>query len=183
MLILHGDNQVASRQALLAAKEGRPILEFTGSDISLDKLVNAVETNSLFGQANTAVIEGIFSQRVSANKKTIVEYLESHQDSDILIWESKDVSSQIKNFKNIQKFDLPKYIFGFLDNPTISGLHQVLQTMPPEQILASLATRAYKRANTKWLQELLTLDYQLKTGSRPYDLTTALELWCAKLTN
>ncbi len=180
MLILHGDNQIASRQALLTAKEGRPILEFMGSNLSLDQLVNAVETNSLFGQANTVVIEGIFSQRVSSNKKSITEYLESHQDSDIIVWESKDISSQVKNFKNIQKFDLPKYIFSFLDNPTIPGLHQVLQTMPPEQILASLATRAYKRVNTKWLQELLVIDYKLKTGALPYDLTTALELWVAK---
>lgn len=181
MIILHGDNQVVSRQALLAAREGKPVLEFMGSDLSLDPLVNAVETDSLFGQANTVIIEGIFSQRVSVNKKTIVEYLESHQNSDIIIWESKDVSTQLKNFKNIQKFDLPKYIFNFLDNPTISGLHQVLQTMPAEQILASLGTRAHKRANIKWLQKLLTIDYQLKTGNLPYDLTTALELWCAKL--
>lgn len=181
MIILHGDNQVASRQALLKAKEGKSILEFIGSNLLLNQLVNAVETNSLFGQANTVIIEGIFSLRVSANKKSIVEYLESHQDSDVIIWESKDVSTQLKNFKNIQKFDLPKYIFSFLDSPTIPGLQQVLQTMPPEQILASLATRAHKRANTKWLQELLAIDYKLKTGALPYDLTTALELWCAKL--
>lgn len=149
--------------------------------MSLDQLVNAVETNSLFGQANSVIIEGIFFQRPSANKKILTEYLELHQGSDIIIWESKDVTSQLKNFKNIQKFDLPKYIFSFLDNPSVSGLHQVLQTMPVEQILASLGTRAYKRVNTKWLQELLTIDYKLKTGALPYDLTAALELWCAKL--
>lgn len=175
MIILHGNNQVASRQALLAAKEGRPVLEFMGSDLSLDQLVNAVETNSLFGQANTVVIERAFA------KKEISEYLAKNQDKDIIIWEPKDVSTKVKDFKNVQKFDLPKYIFGFLDNPTISGLHQVLQTMPAEQILASLATRAHKRANTKWLQELLAIDYKIKTGVLPYDLATALELWCAKL--
>ncbi|MEK7091078.1 MAG: hypothetical protein AAB887_01045 [Patescibacteria group bacterium] len=180
-MILHGDNQVASRQALLAAKEGKPTLEFMGSDLSLDQLVNAVETNSLFGQANTVIIEGLFSQRPSTNKKVIIEYLESHQDSDIIIWEGKDVTSQLKNITSVKIFDLPKYIFSFLDSPTISGLHQVLQTMPAEQIMASLATRAHKRANTKWLQELLAIDYKLKTGALPYDLATALELWCAKL--
>lgn len=180
MIILHGDNQVASRQALSTIKLGKSILEFMGSDLSLDGLINAVETNSLFGQANTVIIEGIFSQRVSTNKKLIAEYLETHQNSDIIIWEPKDVSSQIKNYKNIQKFDLPKHIFDFLDNPTLSTFHLALNTTEPEVLFASLATRAYKRANTKWLQELLTLDYQLKTGSLPYDLTTALELWIAK---
>ena len=181
MLILHGDNQVASRQALLAAKEGKPILEFMGSDLTLDHLVNAVETNSLFGQANTVIIEGIFSQRPSTNKKAAVEYLEAHPDADIIIWEGKDVTTQLKNFKSVQKYDFPKYIFSFLDSPTISGLHQVLQTMPAEQILASLATRAHKRANTSWLKSLLDLDYKLKTGALPYNLAAALELWCAKL--
>ncbi|KKU96026.1 MAG: hypothetical protein UY27_C0005G0003 [Candidatus Gottesmanbacteria bacterium GW2011_GWA1_48_13] len=181
MLILHGANQVASRSAFLIAKEGKPILQFMGSDLTLDQLVNAVETNSLFGQVNTVVIEGIFSQRPSTNKKAILDYFESHQDADIIIWESKDVTSQVKNFKNVQKFDLPKYIFAFLDNPTVLGLQQVLQTMPPEQILASLATRGYKRVNTKWLASLLDLDFKLKSGILPYDLTTALELWCAKL--
>ena len=114
-------------------------------------------------------------------QKEIVEYLINNQDKDIIVWEPKDLSAKVKNFKNVQKFDLPKYIFSFLDNPTVPGLHLVLQTMPAEQIMASLATRAHKRANTKWLQELLTIDYKLKTGTLPYDLTVALELWCAKL--
>lgn len=183
VIILHGDNQVASRQALLKAKEGKSILEFIGSNLLLNQLVNAVETNSLFGQANTVVIESIFSLRVGAAKKALTGYLESHQDSDIIVWESKDVSSQIKNFKNVQKFDLPKHIFAFLDNPTLSTLHLALSTTEPEVLFASLATRAHKRANTKWLQELLAIDYKLKTGALPYDLTTALELWCSKLTS
>ena len=131
MIILHGDNQVTSRQALLAAKEGRTVLEFTGSNLLLDQLVNAVETNSLFGQANTIVIERAFA------KKEIVEYLINNQDKDIIVWEPKDLSAKVKNFKNVQKFDLPKYIFSFLDNPTVPGLHLVLQTMPAEQIMLS----------------------------------------------
>jgi len=175
MIVLHGDNQVASRSALLAAKEGKSILEFMGSDLSLNQLVNAVETNSLFGQANTVVIERAFT------KKEIAEYLAKNQDKDIIIWEPKDVSAKVKDFKNVQKFDLPKYIFKFLDAPSLSTLRLALSATPPEVVFASLATRAYKRAHTKWLQELLTIDYKIKTGVLPYDLATALELWCAKL--
>ena len=182
MLIIHGDNQIASRDCLISSKTGKQVLEFFGNNLNQDQINQALNTQSLFGQIYTVVIEGIFSQRPSANKKAIIEYLESHQDADIIIWESKDVSSQVKNFQNIQKFDLPKYIFSFLDRPSVPGLHQVLQTTPAEQILASLATRAYKRANTKVLQELLAIDYKLKTGALPYDLAAALELWIAKLT-
>ena len=175
MFILHGDDQVASRQALLTVKEGKSTLEFMGSNLTLDQLVNAVETNSLFGQANTVVIERAFA------KKEISEYLTKNQDKDIIIWEPKDVSVKVKDFKNVQKFDLPKHIFKFLDSPSLSTLHLALSTAPVEVVFASLATRAHKRANTKWLQQLLIIDYKLKTGALPYNLTTALELWCAKL--
>jgi len=181
MLILHGDNQVASRQALLTAKGGKSTLEFMGSSQTPDQLVNATETNSLFGQANTVVIEGLFSQRPSANKKAIVEYLETHPEADIIIWEGKDVTSQLKNFKSVQKFDLPKHIFKFLDAPSLSTLHLALSTIEPEVLFASLATRAHKRANTKWLQELLAIDYKLKTGTLPYDLAAALEMFVIRL--
>ena len=175
MLILHGDNQVASRQALLTAKEGKQILEFSGSDITVNQLHHAVSTNSLFGQANTIVIERAFA------KKDIADYLVQNQEADIIIWEPKDVSAKVKDFKNVQKFDLSKHIFLFLDSPLLSSLHLALSTAPAEVVFASLVTRSYKRTNTKWLASLLDLDFKLKSGALPYDLATALELWCAKL--
>ncbi|MEK7155049.1 MAG: hypothetical protein AAB697_02890 [Patescibacteria group bacterium] len=181
MLILHGDNQVASRQKLTELKKNASVLEFLGSDLTLETLANVMATKSLFGQANTIVIEGLFSQRTSNLKKELIAYLLAHQTSDVIVWEGKDVTAQVKDFSQVQKFDLPKFIFNFLDRPTIAGLHQVLQTMPAEQILASLATRAHKRANLSWLKSLLDLDYRLKSGVLPYDLATGLELWCAKL--
>lgn len=181
MHILHGDHQVASREKLLELKRDKSVLEFFGADLTVDKLHTVLNTKSLFGPAHTVVIESLFSQRNSTQKKDLISYLLNHLESDVIIWEPKDVSAQAKDFPEVLKFDLPKYIFSFLDNPTIPGLQQVLQTMPAEQIFASLATRAYKRANTKWLASLLDLDFKLKTGALPYDLATALELWCAKL--
>lgn len=179
MLILHGDNQIASREALNSYKKNSIVI----NELLLDSIRQAVESKSLFGDISLVIIENIFSSRPSNTKKQIIEYLLANQKENILIWESKDVTSQLKTFPGeiIKRYDLPKYIFSFLDRPTISGLHQVLQTMPPEQILASLATRAHKQVNTKWLQELLDIDYKIKTGTLPYDLSVALELWCAKL--
>jgi len=178
MLILHGDNQIASRQIFLDSKKDGLILD----EVTIDRLRQAIESKSLFGENNQAIAENIFSARPSNQKKIIIEYLKDHQTDPVLIWENKDVTAQLKEFdiKIIRRFDLPKYIFSFLDHPTISGLHQLLQTMSPEQILASLATRAHKQANVKWLNELLTIDYRLKTGLLPYNLTTALELWVSK---
>lgn len=179
MLILHGDNQIASRQAYLDLKKDGLVL----SEVTVDHLRQAVESKSLFGEINQIVLENIFSARPSNQKKLIIEYLQVHQSNPVLIWENKDVTAQLKEFevKNIKRFDLPKYLFSFLDHPSVNGLLQVLQTMSPEQILASLVTRAHNQVNIKWLNELLTIDYRLKTGLLPYDLSTALELWVSKL--
>lgn len=181
MQVLHGDNQVASRQKLLDLKKDKSVLEFFGADLTVDKLHSVLNTKSLFGPAHTVVIESLFSQRNSALKKDLVSYLLNHLISDVIIWEGKDVSTQVKDFSQVQKFDLPKHIFTFLDSPSLSTLHLALSTTEPEVVFASLVTRGYKRANIKWLQDLLTIDYQLKTGILPYDLATGLELWCAKL--
>ena len=183
MLILHGENQVESRQNLLSVKQAKSTLELSGSSLTLDQLVQSVETNSLFGQANTVVIESVFSQRASASKKKIIDYLEKSSSKDIIIWEPKDVTSQLKGFdqKLVKKFDFPKHIFKFLDFPSLSALHLALSITPPEVVFASLITRAHKQVKTIWLQELITIDYQLKTGQLPYDLATALELWVAKI--
>lgn len=181
MIIFHGENQVESRRQLTQALRGKQTVDY-GSDISLDQLVSAVGSNSLFGGPNTIVLENVLSGRPSSERKAVINYLIGHQDRDIVVWEGKDVSAKLKDFdpRLGQRFDLPKYIFAFLDHPTVSSLHQVLETMPAEQVLASLATRAHKRANTAWIKELLEIDYGQKTSSAPYDLATALELWVVK---
>lgn len=181
MIILHGDHQVLSRQFLLDLKKGKQIIEFLGSDLTLDKLSVAIETKSLFGEVNTVIIEGLFSQRNSQLKKDLINYLTKHSSDDIIIWEPKDVSSQVKDFKDVRKFDLPKHIFKFLDSPSLDNLHLSLGTMEPEIIFASLVTRAYKQQKLTWLKDLLEIEYKLKSGNLPYDLSTALELWCAKI--
>ena len=96
---------------------------------------------------------------------------------NITMWEGKDVSTLLPN----KKFDLPKYIFKFLDNPSVELLHLCLKSLPVEMLFASLVTRAHKQVKTVWIKELLQIDYKIKTGALPYDLVTALELWCTKL--
>ena len=64
MIILHGDNQVASRQHLTTLKQaatklGKQITELAG-EVSLELLMPAAESNSLFGSSNLVVIENLF---------------------------------------------------------------------------------------------------------------------------
>lgn len=192
MQILHGDNQIASREKFLslklsAVKQGLNIVEFSANQINLSDLTQAVESKSLFGSANAVFVEGFFSTRPSNTKKQIVEYLNQKQKENIIIWESKDVSAQVKDLPNTT-FGLPKHIFAFLDNPNLSTLHLALSTTSVEQIFASLATRVHKALlgqgrTTRNIkpEELLEIEFKQKTSSPPYDLTAALEIWLTKI--
>lgn len=210
MMILHGDDQAASRNQFLLLKQqvknsGKNIVEFAGENLVLPDLIQALESSSLFGNVNYVVIESLFSRRPSAEKKRLIDYL---SNQDLLIWEPKDVTAQVKNFPN-KKFDLPKYIFQFLDDFTLQNLELALKNSEPEIILSLLAKRLHdlvlalenklelpswqlakiqKQSQKYNLQklsamnnELLTLDYNQKTSKSPYDLSVGLELWIMKL--
>lgn len=181
MIILHGDNQVASRQQLTALKQGKQVVEF-GTDITLAQLLVAAKSDSLFGGTNLVIIENLFSGRPSNDKKAVIEYLIG-KPSDMVVWEGKDVSTKIKEFdpQIVQRFDLPKYIFAFLDHPTPQSLRKCLESMPVEQVFASLVTRMHKRGRTDYLKGLLEIDYAQKTSSAPYDLAAALEIFMVRL--
>lgn len=183
MLIIHGDNQIASRDCLISSKTGKQVLEFFGNNLNQDQINQALNTQSLFGQVYTVVIEGIFRERQSSAKKDLLAYLAKNQSADIIIWESKDVTSQLKDFdsKLIRKFDLPKHIFKFLDDPTIENLQLALNATLPEIVFASLVTRAHKQAKINWLKQLLQIDYAQKTSISPYDLAAALEMFVIRL--
>ena len=204
MIIIHGDNQITSRDHFLSAKQaaikqGHNIVDLSGDSLQLDQLIQAIKSRSLFGSANSVFIENLFSSRPSGGKKDLIKYVEQNQSEDIVIWEPKDVSSQLKTIdsKQTTKFDLPKHIFAFLDSPTLTTFHKVLEVAPVEQIFASLCTRLHKvllgqgRFTLKFSpdqlklmnSQLLTIDHKPKTSSSPYDLTTALELWMVKLHN
>ena len=214
MIILHGDNQVASRQQLTNAKQeatkaGKQLVEL-GSEITLEQVVSAVQSNSLFGSSNLVVIENLFSGRPSNDRKAVVEYLLS-KPGDVVVWEGKDVAAKIKDFdpQLVRRFDLPKYVWKFLDDLTVNSLQLALTTAAAEQMLALLAGHVRKLIMVNqgglnlpaWQlgklkaqlarfdldklvdmqQQLLEIDYAQKTSSAPYDLAAALEIFVVRL--
>jgi DNA polymerase III delta subunit len=216
MTIIHGDHQVASRSQLLILKQaavesGKQVVEFSGGSLTLPELVNAAESVSLFGNANVVIIQDLFTRRQGIEKKVILEYLAAHPQSNIIIWESKDVSSQLKQFSpsSVKKFDLPKYLFKFLEDFSLAGLHQAAETTPVEQLFPLLVRQLHNLILTKenrgdfatWQKSKLTaqasryslkqllamyhrllkIDYYQKTSTSPYNLTGALDLWIATL--
>lgn len=189
MIILHGDNEIASRNEYLRQKK-ETYLELSGDTLDLSSLITSFSTSSLFGPISHIAIIGLFSRRPSTAKKQITDYLECRSELELLLWEPKDVSAQLKGFpqKLITKFDFPKHIFTFLDNLDLVTYHKLLSQMPVEQIFASLVTRAHKvltaesRSNKSLdILKLIEIDYQLKTGQLATDLSTALELLLVSL--
>lgn len=215
MIILHGDNQVDSRKQLTLIKrsavdKGLQLVELE-ANLGLDQLVSAVESNSLFGGVNTVVIEGVLSGRPSNERKAVISYLIQNQDKDVILWESKDVTTKLRDFnsKNVRRFDLPRYVFKFLDELSVNTLHLALSSAAAEQILALLAGHIGRLIMAKENQlnlpswqlsklksqaskfsldqliklnsQLLEIDYKTKTSQLPYDLATALELYVARI--
>jgi DNA polymerase III delta subunit len=211
MLIIHGENQISSRQFFLDIKTKTPStkqkVDLRGEDLELPGLTTAAGSSSLFGLSNIVFIDNLFSRRPSNTKTQLIDYLKAHPDSDIYIWEAKDVTTQLKSFPplSIKRFDLPKYIFQYLDNFDLESLHKSLESVSEEQILSMLAKQVHKLIVAKsgsgdyppWqknkllsqskqysdaklvtmLNALLDIDYKNKNSQLPYNLSVALELW------
>jgi hypothetical protein len=151
MLIVHGDNQVLSRQKFLDHKAGEKsagkfLYETTGSAITLSTIRGALESVSLLGNSTSVFMADFFSGRSTKEKNQIIDYFLHHLQSAIYIWEPKDVSLQLRKFspQHISKFDLPKDIFRFLDNLSIDNFHLALANCAPEQVFFLLVNHFHQ---------------------------------------
>jgi hypothetical protein len=216
MKIFHGDNQVASRKSYIdhknrSQKAGFEIRIFEGLEVTASELSMALATTSLLAENQAVYIENFFSRRPGKEKEQITLFLLEHLDSNINIWESKNVSILLKKFPSdrIERYDPPKSLFGFLETLNITHLHLALSTTPPEQLLVVLANHVHnlilvktgvnsfpawqyskltnqaKMCDLKNLidmqQNLTSLDYRQKTSNTPLKLEDALELWVLSL--
>jgi hypothetical protein len=188
MLVIHGEDSLSSRKFFLterakAKAAGLEILDINGSEVTYADLDNKLASMSLFADVFVC-IENLFTRRASKEKDKLIELLATAK-KNVLIWEDRDVTQKILKLKDskTQRFDLPKYLFAFLDKLDLVSLHNALKTMPAEVLLASVATRLRKRimAGDESLvsryQALLEIDYKSKTANMPYTLDIALELW------
>lgn len=211
MIILHGDNQIASRSELTEQKRKALVIDLVGDTLDLATLVHSCSAVDLFGQSSLVIIEGLFSRRSSITKKQLVDYLSHHPDLNVVIWESKDVSVQLKNFppRSVKKFALPQHIFSFLDTLALPNLQLALNSVPSELVLSLLSSHLHKLLLVKssvgtfpqWQQSklaatakrftwnqlvkfqssVLEIDYLQKTGNLPSSLAQSLEVLIATL--
>lgn len=160
MIILHGENIVASRQALhdkidsLKEKEVDEIVSLDGIKLTLTEVKQALESTSLLGKARLVVIENLLSSPKNKQKEEIVNYLEKiDKKISLILWEKKELSrSSLKKLASrgtVELFKIAPIIFRFLDSislqnkkNTLTLLHQCLKADSPEMVFYMLCRQA-----------------------------------------
>lgn len=160
MLILHGENIVASRKTLyekiasFKEKGVDEIIVLDGIKLTLTEVKQALESTSLLGQARLVVIENLFSSPKNKEQSEIISYLEKvDKETPLILWEQKDLSrtilKKLAQRATIELFKIPPLIFKFLDSispqnkkNTLILLHQSLKTDSPEIVFYMLCRQA-----------------------------------------
>ncbi len=156
--ILHGDNQVASRQRLTQLKDeaksqGKEVITLEGKGIDMNAIVQNLESQSLFSIPKLVTIENLISslRTGSKAKDEIIEYLLAGKfDSDVILWEGKSVGKNLLKLRkqkhvSVEDFKMPVVIFKFVESLTPTtvpdALHyfnEVIQTSPVEVIFTMI---------------------------------------------
>lgn len=152
MLILHGENLLNSR-LVLGQKIGAykikdyEIVKFSGAEINLTAVKQALESLSLFSSNRLVVIENFLSSPRSLEGKKILDFIKKGAFENLILWEGKKIDGRRLTSLKVQtiSFDLSPIIFRFLgslapDNQknSIYWLHQCLVPDPPELIFYML---------------------------------------------
>lgn len=217
MQIFHGDNQIASRAEFLRIRSdlssrGIQIIEIYGDTLTLSQLMLSLQNVSMFGDSNAVFIDGFFSRRPGSEKAAISKYLQAHPDLSVYFFDDSDVSVQLKGFPpaSVKKFELPKYLFTFLDQLTLTSLHQAFTGAAPEQVFSLLVRQMHNlilvssgsTALPSWqagklrsllpkftrvdiftaYKKLLEIDFRQKNSASVFDMAASLEIWVTSLT-
>lgn len=156
LTLIHGDNQVASRQQLsdliAAAKQaGQLIQTLEANQLDRATLEAALLGDSLFGESKTLVIEGLFSLPKS-NKKDELISLISVAEIDIILWDKKSVGKleqkKLPPQTQVQEHKISQKLWTFLDQlqpgpvhhqKLLPLLHQSIASESAEFVLLMLA--------------------------------------------
>lgn len=97
------------------------LVRFSGNQVRLTELTQALESQSLFDQSRLVLVENLFGRRPSQEKETILNYLKKNQPQNLLIWEGKKIDGRVLTAflkARIQRFDLTPFIFQLVDSLT-----------------------------------------------------------------
>ncbi len=139
-LILHGDNQTASRNNLNGLvgqykEKDFEIVRIDGEKSSLTDFLQALETVSLFGQERLIVVENLFTRQKSNERGLIIEYLAKNAKtfSSVILWERKLVGAvelrKLSSYFENRAFKIPIIVFRFIDSFVPSGKMSLLNLL------------------------------------------------------
>lgn len=167
IIILHGDDTAASYERLTRfideAKKRR--WEIIYDDLAV--------TPSLFGSPRLAVVRDL-----KVFKPKSIKALDKIPGTLVVYNEGVLAASYLKIFVNnakVERFDIPKIIWKFLDKPSVKLLHEVVKKEPIELVFHLFAKRLRR---TKYIDKLARIDMDAKTGKA--DLLLSLDLFIAK---
>lgn len=165
--LLHGENQVESRKELdrIKSEFKGEIINLEGKTLTETDLVQATQSQSLFGGKKLVVIEGM-------PKFDLTE-----ASCDVVVWEGKTIGKigEIWKTGEIKEFKISPTIWKFLNSMTVPNFRAALKDNDV-QFLFIMMARQFK-GNKEKLGKLLKLDYQNKQGLLATNFPTAIELF------
>ncbi|HLD11759.1 MAG TPA: hypothetical protein VJB91_02550 [Patescibacteria group bacterium] len=193
MIILHGDDILASRQELENIKNKySSSITFTPQNLDVTKFVQSLEGTTLFGETPLVILEDTLSS--SKHGKELLEVFPRVETEYIVVWEPKMLTSRVLEklgkTSKVKLFKLRSEIFRFLESITpankqkaITIFHSLIKTDAPERIffmlvrqirqilLISFGATAEDMGVSPWQWK------RLKTQQEQFDRKTLLRMY------
>jgi DNA polymerase III delta subunit len=123
MTIIHGENTIKSRQALLDLIEkyksrGFETLILSAKNLATAQLEQALGGDSLFGSSKVVIVEELHSQQESAKRKQLITLL-SATTSEVILWEKRLLTAtMLKKFPkaSVDTYKASSILFSWLDS-------------------------------------------------------------------
>ena len=136
--LIHGDNQLLSRQALIteleqAKKQQMLIFRLEAKTLQFAQLETAITGQDLFASPSCLVIEGLLSLPKSALQAKLIEFVcAHHQPLKIILWEPKELGKvALRPFlaaeAEISLFKPTDTLFAWLDSLSIPYSTSMMQ--------------------------------------------------------
>lgn len=183
LVIIHGEDTVKTRQELTRvitaskAKGYQDIVQLHGATLSLDELLQNMESHSFFSDTKRlTVIEDLHKMKSKTNLKEILEYLSTDgQPYPCVLWESKELTAT-----QLKKFPEAKVIVAKVSAIIFKLTDELLPHTNPTKLLPLLSAAC---ANDTAEMVLVMLTRQIRMMLQTFDPNAKLPPWQkAKLT-
>jgi len=144
-----------------AKKQKREIIKFNQKNLKLENLIQALESQSLFGQERLIIIEEFFSQPKSNRQQEIIDYLSKEKPSiNLIFWEKKILTPgllrKLSFIDQVKAFKIPALVFKLVESiypnnqkQTLNYLKETLKNQSAEFIFYMIVRQIKLLIQTK----------------------------------